>query len=130
MDCSLRPSICICCIVSFAVSEAPKLAPPPKKYSYDFKAKTDQEKKEELVSAMIDRMAERDQEPLPQDSQEGVDDDEWVSMQAVIYNKQYYVYCRMTDCPKMELLNLLYFISYNCIIFLVQRIFKGEYFIK
>ena len=31
------------------------------------------------MSAMIDRMAERDQEPLPQDSQEGVDDDEWVS---------------------------------------------------
>ena len=29
---------------------------------------------------MIDRMAERDQEPLPQDSQEGVADDEWVSI--------------------------------------------------
>ena len=67
------------------VSEAPKLAPPPKKYTYDFKAKTDEEKKEELVSAMIDRMAERDQEPLPQDSQEGVDDEEWVSMHASIY---------------------------------------------
>ena len=64
------------------MSEAPKLAPPPKKFSYDFKAKTDEEKKEELVSAMIDRMAERDQEPLPQDSQEGVDDDEWVSIYA------------------------------------------------
>lgn len=62
------------------VSEAPKLAPPPKKYTYDFKAKTDEEKKEELVSAMIDRMAERDQEPLPQDAQEGVADDEWVNI--------------------------------------------------
>lgn len=67
-------------MIYFTVSEAPKLAPPPKKYTYDFKAKTDEEKKEELVSAMIDRMAERDQEPLPQDSQEGVADDEWVSI--------------------------------------------------
>jgi len=70
----------------FTVSEAPKLAPPPKKYTYDFTSKTDEEKKEELVSAMIDRMAERDQEPLPQDAQEGVADDEWVS-NLLFYNK-------------------------------------------
>lgn len=61
------------------------MAPPPKKYTYDFKAKTDEEKKEELVSAMIDRMAERDQEPLPQDAQEGVADDEWVSINIAIF---------------------------------------------
>ena len=82
-----------------AVSEAPKLAPPPKKYTYDFKAKTDEEKKEELVSAMIDRMAERDQEPLPQDSQEGVDDEEWVSSHKCfnITIKWYLLLYRMTD---------------------------------
>lgn len=61
------------------MSEAPKVAPPPKKYTYDPKMKTDLEKREELVTAMIDRMTERDQEPLPQDAQEGVEDDEWVS---------------------------------------------------
>lgn len=33
---------------------------------------------------MIDRMAERDQEPLPQDAQEGVADDEWVSRNSII----------------------------------------------
>lgn len=69
------------------------MAPPPKKYTYDFKAKTDEEKKEELVSAMIDRMAERDQEPLPQDAQEGVAEDEWVIISVDVtiltYTSQY-----------------------------------------
>ena len=62
------------------------------------------------MSAMIDRMAERDQEPLPQDSQEGVADDEWVNRHSN------YAFCnlilphfnamllhRMTDVPKVEL---------------------------
>ena len=61
------------------MSTAPKPAPPPKKYTYDPKVKTDLEKREELVTAMIDRMTERDKEPLPQDAQEGVADDEWVT---------------------------------------------------
>jgi len=45
--------------------------------------KTDLEKREELVTAMIDRMTERDKEPLPQDAQEGVADDEWVTTLAL-----------------------------------------------
>ena len=67
-------------VLSSAVSAAPKPAPPPKKYTYDPKLKSDLEKREELVTAMIDRMTERDKEPLPQDAQEGVGDDEWVSL--------------------------------------------------
>jgi coronin-7 len=61
------------------LSEAPKEAPAAKKYGMPVdepRFKTDQEKKEELMAAMVGRMAEKD-EPLPQDEMEGVDEDEW-----------------------------------------------------
>ncbi|XP_062514587.1 coronin-7-like [Corticium candelabrum] len=61
------------------LSEAPKEAPAAKKYGIpadEPRFKTDQEKKEELMSAMVGRMAESE-DPLPQDEMEGVDEDEW-----------------------------------------------------
>lgn len=60
------------------VSEAPKEAP-VKKYmpsSYYLEEKTDEQKKEELLSAMVAKLGNLD-DPLPQDAFEGVDDDEW-----------------------------------------------------
>ena len=55
-------------------------APKPKKYeSYNPDTyKTDDQKKEELMSAISGKLEQHD-EPLPQDLTEGVDDDEWVS---------------------------------------------------
>ncbi|CAM9408616.1 unnamed protein product [Lampetra planeri] len=38
--------------------------------------KSDQQKKEELLNAMVSKLSSRD-DPLPQDEMEGVDDDEW-----------------------------------------------------
>ena len=63
----------------FIVSEAPVEAPKPKKYeSYNAATyKTDEEKKEELMSAISGKL-EQHAEPLPQDLTEGVDEDEWV----------------------------------------------------
>ena len=49
------------------------------KYQSYQKVQTDEEKKEELVAAMITRMGDKDEEKLPQDDMEGVDSDEWVS---------------------------------------------------
>lgn len=46
---------------------------------------------------MIDRMAERDQEPLPQDAQEGVADDEWVSNFIIKTSLCNIFPCRMTN---------------------------------
>ena len=60
------------------MSEAPKAAPVKKKYEYDVKIKSDQEKKDELISAMITKMGDKDEDALPQDQVEGVDSDEWV----------------------------------------------------
>lgn len=60
------------------VSEAPKEAP-VKKYmpsSYYLTEKTDEQKKEELLSAMVAKLGNLD-DPLPQDAFEGVDEDEW-----------------------------------------------------
>lgn len=60
------------------VSEAPKEAP-VKKYmpsSYYLEEKTDEQKKEELLSAMVAKLGNLD-DPLPQEAFEGVDDDEW-----------------------------------------------------
>lgn len=60
------------------VSEAPKEAP-VRKYmpsSYYLEEKTDEQKKEELLSAMVAKLGNLD-EPLPQEAFEGVDDDEW-----------------------------------------------------
>uniref|UniRef100_A0A4W6BRJ2 Coronin n=1 Tax=Lates calcarifer TaxID=8187 RepID=A0A4W6BRJ2_LATCA len=62
------------------VSEAPKEAP-VRKYlpsSVYLEEKTDEQKKEELLSAMVAKLGNMD-DPLPQESFEGVDEDEWVS---------------------------------------------------
>ncbi|XP_028310170.1 coronin-7-like isoform X1 [Gouania willdenowi] len=60
------------------VSEAPKEAP-VRKYmpsSFYLEEKTDEQKKEELLSAMVAKLGNMD-DPLPQESFQGVDDDEW-----------------------------------------------------
>ncbi|XP_041085004.1 coronin-7-like [Polyodon spathula] len=60
------------------VSEAPKEAP-VRKYapsSVYLEEKSDEQKKEELLSAMVAKLGNRE-DPLPQESFEGVDDDEW-----------------------------------------------------
>ncbi|NXJ03579.1 CORO7 protein, partial [Odontophorus gujanensis] len=64
---------------ALAVSQAPKEAParkfvPAATYLGE---KTDEQKKEELLSAMVARLGNR-HDPLPQDSFEGVDEAEWV----------------------------------------------------
>lgn len=60
------------------LSEAPKAAPAAKKFpSYDPNYKTDEEKKEELLSAMISKMGDKDEEPLPQAAMDGCESDEW-----------------------------------------------------
>uniref|UniRef100_A0A8D0PL05 Coronin-7 n=1 Tax=Sus scrofa TaxID=9823 RepID=A0A8D0PL05_PIG len=62
--------------VSQAPREAPaRRAPPSALY---LEEKSDQQKKEELLSAMVAKLGNRE-DPLPQDSFEGVDEDEWVS---------------------------------------------------
>ena len=62
------------------VSEAPKAAPVAPKYQSYEKVQTEEEKKEELIAAMITKMGDKDEEKLPQDDMEGVDSDEWVSL--------------------------------------------------
>uniref|UniRef100_A0A671YFK9 Coronin n=1 Tax=Sparus aurata TaxID=8175 RepID=A0A671YFK9_SPAAU len=60
------------------VSEAPKEAP-VRKYlpsSVYLEEKTDEQKKEELLTAMVAKLGNMD-DPLPQESFEGVDEDEW-----------------------------------------------------
>ncbi|MBN3305097.1 CORO7 protein, partial [Amia calva] len=60
------------------VSEAPKEAP-VRKYlpsSVYLEEKTDEQKKEELLSAMVAKLGNRE-DPLPQESYQGVDDEEW-----------------------------------------------------
>ena len=82
------------------MSEAPKVAAATKKYqSYNPNFKTDEEKKEEvsplfyadmermithcsfstpqLMSAMIEKMGDQDGDPLPQETMDGCDSDEW-----------------------------------------------------
>ncbi|XP_065540228.1 coronin-7 isoform X3 [Lathamus discolor] len=60
------------------VSQAPKEAPARKfvPASVYLEEKSDEQKKEELLSAMVARLGNRE-DPLPQDSFEGVDEDEW-----------------------------------------------------
>ncbi|XP_022100301.1 coronin-7-like [Acanthaster planci] len=60
------------------LSSIPKVAPAPKKYvaEVELSYKTDEQKKEELLSAMTNKLQAKD-EPLPQDLCEGVDEDEW-----------------------------------------------------
>ncbi|KAK3552873.1 hypothetical protein QTP86_024776 [Hemibagrus guttatus] len=60
------------------VSEAPKEAP-VRKYipsSVYLEEKTDEQKKEELLTAMVAKLGNRE-DPLPQELFEGVDEDEW-----------------------------------------------------
>ncbi|XP_068605649.1 coronin-7-like isoform X1 [Brachionichthys hirsutus] len=67
------------------VSEAPKEAP-VRKYlpsSVYLEEKTDEQKKEELLSAMVAKLGNID-DPLPQDSFEGVDEDEWAKYLAQV----------------------------------------------
>ncbi|CAJ1075050.1 coronin-7-like isoform X3 [Xyrichtys novacula] len=67
------------------VSEAPKEAP-VRKYlpsSVYLEEKTDEQKKEELLSAMVAKLGNMD-DPLPQESFEGVDEDEWAKYLAQI----------------------------------------------
>uniref|UniRef100_A0A2I2YBI1 Coronin n=1 Tax=Gorilla gorilla gorilla TaxID=9595 RepID=A0A2I2YBI1_GORGO len=62
------------------VSQAPREAPArraPSSAQY-LEKKSDQQKKEELLNAMVAKLGNRE-DPLPQDSFEGVDEDEWVS---------------------------------------------------
>ncbi len=59
------------------MSEAPQQVAAPKKYqSYNKAEKTDQEKKDELIYAMIGKMEDR---ATGLENVEGVDSDEWVS---------------------------------------------------
>ncbi|KAM9783455.1 coronin-7-like isoform X1 [Syngnathus typhle] len=60
------------------VSQAPKEAPARKHMPSAFylEQKSDEQKKEELLVAMVAKLGNMD-EPLPQDSFQGVDDDEW-----------------------------------------------------
>uniref|UniRef100_A0A8K9XTS7 Coronin n=1 Tax=Oncorhynchus mykiss TaxID=8022 RepID=A0A8K9XTS7_ONCMY len=63
------------------VSEAPKEVQ-VRKYlpsSHYLEEKTDEQKKDELLSAMIGKLGNMDDNPLPQESFQGVEDDEWVS---------------------------------------------------
>ncbi|XP_053527671.1 coronin-7 [Artibeus jamaicensis] len=60
------------------VSQAPREAPArraPSSVLY-LEEKSDQQKKEELLNAMVAKLGNRE-DPLPQDSFEGVDEDEW-----------------------------------------------------
>ncbi|KAB1252047.1 Coronin-7 [Camelus dromedarius] len=67
--------------VSQAPREAPaRRAPPSALY---LEEKSDQQKKEELLSAMVAKLGSRE-DPLPQDSFEGVDEDEWAKYLAQI----------------------------------------------
>ncbi|XP_015246707.1 PREDICTED: coronin-7-like isoform X2 [Cyprinodon variegatus] len=67
------------------VSEAPKEAP-VRKYlpsSVYLEEKTDEQKKDELLSAMVAKLGNMD-DPLPQESFEGVDEEEWAKYLAQI----------------------------------------------
>ncbi|XP_005391355.1 PREDICTED: coronin-7 isoform X3 [Chinchilla lanigera] len=64
------------------VSQAPREAPArraPSSVQF-LEEKSDQQKKEELLNAMVAKLGNRE-DPLPQDSFEGVDEDEWASSQ-------------------------------------------------
>ncbi|PFX34280.1 Coronin-7 [Stylophora pistillata] len=62
------------------LSEAPKQAPIARKYDSRHEleeVKSVEQQKEELLNSMVDKLGNFDDDPLPQDLQEGVDDDEW-----------------------------------------------------
>ena len=64
------------------MSEAPQRAAAPRKYeSYNKREKTEQEKKDELITAMIGKMGEHEDDEGEKGAEEdtaGVDSDEWV----------------------------------------------------
>ncbi|XP_008572050.1 PREDICTED: coronin-7 isoform X1 [Galeopterus variegatus] len=67
------------------VSQAPREAPArraPSSAQY-LEEKSDEQKKEELLNAMVAKLGNRE-DPLPQDSFEGVDEDEWAKYLAQI----------------------------------------------
>lgn len=74
------------------VSEVPKTSVSNvKKYStFNPREKSDQEKKDELISAMITKMGDKEEDPLPQDSMDGVDSDEWVIIHETMIMKTYF----------------------------------------
>ena len=75
------------------MSEAPKEVQVQKKYDSRRELdefKSDEQKKEELLTAMVNKMSNYD-EPLPQDLQEGVDEDEWVSTTLAIDRPHYHL---------------------------------------
>lgn len=62
------------------LSGAPKQAPIARKYDSRHEleeVKSVEQQKEELLNSMVDKLGNFDDDPLPQDLQEGVDDDEW-----------------------------------------------------
>ncbi|XP_066131157.1 coronin-7 isoform X2 [Saccopteryx bilineata] len=67
------------------VSQAPREAPTQKALSsaHYLEEKSDEQKKEELLNAMVAKLGNRE-DPLPQDSFEGVDEDEWAKYLAQI----------------------------------------------
>ncbi|KAM8960400.1 coronin-7-like [Pelodytes ibericus] len=71
-------SINLCPDGMIPVSQAPKEAPVRKilPSSVYLQEKSDEQKKEELLSAMVAKLGNRD-DPLPQDAFEGVDEEEW-----------------------------------------------------
>ncbi|XP_053326631.1 coronin-7 [Spea bombifrons] len=71
-------SINLCPEGMIPVSKAPKEAPIRKilPSSVYLQEKSDEQKKEELLNAMVAKLGNRD-DPLPQDAFEGVDEDEW-----------------------------------------------------
>ncbi|KAM9305473.1 coronin-7-like [Gastrophryne carolinensis] len=74
----LQPKVSLCPADMTPVSQAPKEAP-VKKFvpsSVYLQEKSDEQKKEELLNAMVAKLGNRD-DPLPQDAFEGVDEDEW-----------------------------------------------------
>ena len=63
-----------------ALSSCPVVASTPKKYDFAtelIKEKSEEQKKEELLAAMSDKLELDKGKPLPQDQMDGVDSDEW-----------------------------------------------------
>ena len=73
---------CLCRLLYIhSVSKAPQQVAAPKKYqSFNKAEKTDKEKKDELISAMVGKMGEHEDDRITGlEDVEGVDSDEWVS---------------------------------------------------
>lgn len=80
LDITLLIHSCYFLSLSVIVSGAPKQAPIARKYDSRHEleeVKSVEQQKEELLNSMVDKLGNFDDDPLPQDLQEGVDDDEW-----------------------------------------------------